>query len=161
MSTTSEYADRRFDLVAWQGIAGTVPPTRLKPLVPALALPGEGGTILTRVAKMAQRATLILLTERRSLKYLEEIGTLFMMEARQGRWRTTLDVQQSFYASLVDVRRQMERTVRADDPADEILADGKMLSVGLAGDRVEIGVQWVSQAGTDFKMIAPIATVVK
>lgn len=161
MSTTSDYADRRFDLVAWQGLAGDVPAGGLKLLVAALALRGAGGTIVTGVAKMAQRATLILLQERRSLKYLPDIGTTFMVEGRQGRWRTTLDVQQAFYAALVDVKRQMARIVGADTPADEILADAELLSVGLAGDRVEIGVRWVSQAGNDFKMIAPIATVVK
>lgn len=160
MSTTSDYVGRRFDLVIWQGIAGKIPPGGVKPLVPALALPGEGGTIVTGVAKMAQRATLILLQESGSLKYLT-LGTRFMTEARRGFWRTPMDVQQAFYAALVDVKRQMDQAAKADDPPDEILDTATLVNVGLAGDRVDISIRWVSQAGTNFTLIAPIATVVK
>lgn len=161
MSTTSDYAGRTYDLVAWQGLGGPVPVGGLARLRPALADPGAGGTILAGVAKMGQRATLLLLTERASLRYAADVGTMFMAEARRGRWRTALDVQQAFYAALVDVRRQMSRLELDTDPDDERLADGELLSVGLAGDRVEIGVQWTSRAGSAAKMIAPIATVVK
>lgn len=160
MSNVLDYVGRKYDLVAWQGLAAGSASGGLKRLTPSLFLPGEGGTIVTGVAKMAQRATLLLLTERLSLKYLD-IGTLFMVEARQGRWRTPLDVQQSFYASMVDVKRQMARAERTDDPDDERLSEGNLLSVGLAGDRVEIGIEWVSAAGSAAKLIAPIATVVK
>jgi hypothetical protein len=47
------------------------------------------------------------------------------------------------------------------DPDDERLADGELLSVGLAGDRVELTVKWTSRAGAAAVMVAPIATVVK
>ncbi len=156
-----DYVGRTYDLVAWQGQDDPIPPGSLMPLRPTLADPGEGGTIVAGVAKMAQRATLILLTERFSLRYAQDVGTLFMVEARQGRWRTTLDVQQAFYAALVDVKRQMAKAARATDPADEVLAEGTLLSVNLSGDRVSIGIQWTSQAGDSRKLIAPIATIVK
>ncbi len=161
MSTTSDYAGRTYDIVAWQGIGGPVPVGGLARLRPRLADPGAGGTIIAGVAKMAQRATFLLLTERGSLRYTPAFGTAFMVEARQGRWRTTLDVQQAFYAALVDIRRQMTRPEFDADPDDERFADGELLSVGLAGDRVELGVRWTSVAGTAATMIAPIATVVK
>lgn len=161
MSTTSDYAGRTYDVVAWQGLGGPVPAGGLARLRPHLADPGAGGLILAGVVKMAQRATLLLLTERASLRYADDLGTLFMVEARRGRWRTSFDVQQAFHAALVDVRRQMTRLELDADPDDERLAEGELLSVGLAGDRVELGIQWVSRAGTAAKMIAPIATVVK
>lgn len=161
MSTTSDYVGRGFDLVAWQGLGGPPPAGGLLRLRPTLADPGGGGTLLTGVLKMAQRATLLLLTEQGSLRYAPDVGTLFMAEARRGRWRTTLDVQQAFHAALVDVRRQMARLARAADPADELYAGGGLLSVGLAGDRVELVVRWESQAGTAATLIAPIATALK
>lgn len=161
MSTTNDYADRTYDLSAWQGLDDQIPAGRLMPLRPTLADDGEGGTILTGVFKMSQRATLILLTEKGSLRYASQTGTLFMVEARQGRWRTTLDVQQAFYAALVDVKRQMAKLVGDADPADEILTDGTLLNVNLSGDRVSLGIQWTSQAGDSRKLITPIATIVK
>lgn len=160
MATTTDYAGRTYDLVAWQGIGGPAPPGRTVLLRPLLADPGKGGTVVMGVVKMAQRATLVLLTERGSLRYAD-VGTMFMGEARRGRWRTTLDVQQAFYAALVDVRRQLARLETAADPDDERLAAGELLSVGLAGDRVELSVKWTSRAGTAAVMVAPIATVVK
>jgi len=84
-----------------------------------------------------------------------------MIEARQGRWRTPLDVQQAFYAALVDVKRQMKKIEQPADPADERLDTGRLLDVTLAGDRVSLGIEWVSLAGTSRKLIAPIATIVK
>jgi hypothetical protein len=160
MSTTSDYAGRSYDLVAWQGIGGPAPVGRVVRLRPQLADPGAGGTIVMGVVKMAQRSTLLLLTERGSLKYAD-VGTRFMADARLGRWRTTFDVQQAFYAALVDVRRQSARIEATADPDDERLADGELLSVGLAGDRVELTVKWTSRAGAAAVMVAPIATVVK
>ncbi len=161
MSTTSDYVGRTYDLVAWQGADDPLPPGRVVALRPTLADPGEGGTIIAGPQKMAQRATLILLTEAASLKYATGVGTLFMTEARLGRWRTTLDVQQAFYSALVDVKRQMAKLSRAADPADEVLADGTLLSVNLSGDRVSIGIRWVSQAGDARSLLTPIATIVK
>jgi len=82
VATTTDYVGRSYDLVAWQGADDKIPAGAIVPMRPTLADDGEGGTIVTGVQKMSQRATLLLLTERFSLKYASGVGSRYAVHDR-------------------------------------------------------------------------------
>ena len=154
-TTIAAYAGRSIDLVAFQGAqeSGEVL------LVAALALDGGSGSIVTGIQKLAQRFLLELLTEKGSITYSTR-GTNFMSDARLGAWRTSGDVEQSFYSALVDIRRNLILEESLTDPKDERFSSASILSVFLRDDGVSIRVQVTSLAGTKRVFIAPLPLVV-
>ena len=131
-------------------------------VVQALTDPGSpGGFVVTGVNKLAQRLLILLLTERGSLRYLPEVGTFLITDARLGLWRTLADVQQSAHSALLDVRRQLVLAESEDDPADEKVDNIELLSATLQGDRASLHLQVSSLAGDTRAFIAPLSFVVQ
>lgn len=152
-----DYQGRTIDVLAFQGVV----PGREIEMQQVLIPDGLGGYSVTGIEKLVQRFLLILLTEKGTIKYLPDSGTRFLVDARRGLWRTTTDVTQSYASALVDVNRQLASLETDSDPTDERFGSATLLTVALTGDRVLVGVQLFSVAGTSRAFIAPVAVVIK
>ncbi len=118
-----------------------------------------GGELLTGVLKLAQRFQMLLLLEQGSMPYAPLMGCRFVTDARRGAWRTGLDVQQSFYFALVDIKRQLRAMALPADPDDEALDEAEVVSVALApADRAVVRYTLTTLAGTGRLFIAPLPT---
>lgn len=149
------YINRTIDLAAYQN----APTQGTALLTAALALDGTSGTVLTGIEKLAQRFLLELLTETGSIAYSTR-GCNFMTDARMSLWRTSTDVEQSFYTALVAITANLQLEESTTDPDDERFATASALSVILDSDSVAIQVQVTSLAGTSRVVIAPLPLTV-
>jgi hypothetical protein len=156
MSTVLDYAGRLVDVNAFQGWElGVGTEVLLDQELASDVSPG--GEVITGCAKLIQRFLLVLLTETGSLVYLPGAGSQFMTDALGGRWRTSTDVQQSFYSALLDVKRQMRQMELPSDPDEERLDDVVIISIILSPrDRAVLRLQMYTVAGTSRTFIAPI-----
>lgn len=151
--TVGQYIGRTVDHIAFDDMVDQASDALL---TQAMVKPGESGALVTGIQKLAQRFLLELLTIRGTLKYLPTRGTTFMAEAQQGLWRTSSDVEQSFYGSLLEIENNLVSEEDVNDPPDEKFASAQLLSVTVATDQTSIRVQLTSQAGTSREIIYPI-----
>jgi hypothetical protein len=151
VTTPADYANRTIDYA----IVQSVNPTQL-----ALVGSDGQGRVLTGILKLVQRFILLLLTRVGSVIYLPTYGSTFTLDAVTGGWRTVADIGQSFQSALPDVVTQLTALAVSTDPLDEQYADAELLNVTLAGDQATITVRITSQAGTNYTLIAPIATLI-
>jgi hypothetical protein len=149
--SAADYVGRKVDLFLFRNVA----PLGDRLLTPALITETDGGLLVTGIEKMAQRFLMILGTPMGSMRYLPQVGCLFLAEARAGGWRTASDVSRSFAASLQDVKRQMRLVETASDPDDERLSDAKLLSATLENGVALLRIQLTSLSGTA-TFIAPL-----
>lgn len=158
--SVADYVGRTADMLAFRAL---LPPLRGRDqlLAQELVRPGDGGLLVTGIEKLAQRVLLILLTKAGSRWYAPEEGTAFIADAQRGRWRTSADVEASFYAARLDVSRQVQAGETGDDPADERWGSLTLLGVVLAADRVSLRLRLVSAAGTEYKFITPLPVPLK
>lgn len=153
MSTVADYLGRRVDYVAFQGV---FPGRKEQLLVQELVTSAGGGSVVAGIQKLAQRVLAALLTVPGSKRYRPRDGCQFMADAYAGRWRTVADVEQSFYLSRLDVRRQVVADEADDDPDDERYSSLTLLGVTLAGTVVTVRVQLTSRAGQAYVYLTPI-----
>lgn len=147
-----DYVGRTVDMLAYDNLSLS----RETLLSQQLVLPGQSGALISGIQKLVQRYLLELLTELGSLTYLPRRGCLFMLEARLGLWRTTADVESSFYSSMLDVRRNLILEENESDPLEERFDNADLLSVVLSTDHVVIQVQVTSLAGTGRDILLPL-----
>lgn len=153
MSSVSDYRERTADLAAFQGVFRR---GAEELLVQELVTGSNGGALVAGVQKLAQKVLLVLLTEKGSKPYRLDDGTDFVTAARRGRWRTVADVEQSFYAARVDVRRQVQASETDADPDDERYGSMELLGVTLATGKASIRVELRSRAGDTYTFLTPI-----
>lgn len=147
-----DYQGRSVDLLMMDGMH----PTQETLLTQALASETSQGAVVAGVQKLVQRFLLELLTELGSIQYLPTRGSLFMLQARLGYWRTAADIESSFYAALLYVKRNLQQEETREEPADERFSDAILEGVELAGDWASIRVRVVSRAGDDRVVLAPL-----
>lgn len=147
-----DYAGRTSDLLMIDGASLT----REQQLTQALALPGGSGALISGIEKLAQRFLLELLTELGSLRYLPGRGCLFLIEARQGLWRSAGDVVASFNSSLLLVKRNLMADELESDPNDERFGEAELESVSLTRDLAVLRVNLTSLAGETRKILYPL-----
>jgi hypothetical protein len=157
MSSVADYVGRTFDVLVFHGVT----PGREVAVKQTLYPDDLGGYIVTGIEKLVQQFLLILLTELGSVTHLPIYGTRFMADARSGRWRTAIDVRQSFAAAVVDVKRQLARQETSTTPDDERFALATLLGITLDGTSVFVSVEVLSVAGLDRKLIVPVAVILK
>lgn len=155
--SAAEYVGRTYDLLAFHGAA----PGKSVLLEEAL-LPSDdsGGYIVAGIEKLAQRFLLALLTVAGSKVQRPEDGCQFVADARLGYWRTAADVYQSFYAALVDVKRQLQRDEDDNTPDDEVFAGATLEEVRLDWPTARLLVRLESAAGTARTFVTPLAVVI-
>lgn len=152
----TQYAGRTVDLNVLRGQR----PAGDRLLSQTLGGPdAPAGELLTGVLKLAQRFQMLLLLEQGSMRYAPQMGCRFLTDARRGAWRTGLDVQQSFYFALVDVKRQLRAMSLPTDPDDEVLDEAEVVSVSLGPpDRAAVRYTLTTLAGTGRAFVAPLPT---
>lgn len=162
-STLADYAGRTVDVAAfrWLDTGRPSPGGGGRLLVQELAGTTDGGAVIAGVGKLAQKVLVVLLTPLGSKQYSPREGTAFMVDAVRGRWRTVVDVSQSFYAARLDVARQLAADATADDPDDEVYATMTLNGVVLSGDRVSLSVEVTTRAGTSYKFLTPLTVPIR
>jgi hypothetical protein len=146
------YLGRTVDLFAFQGFR----PSGETLLTQALAAPGGSGVVIAGPEKVVQRFVMELLTESGSLPYLPDRGCRFMLDGRTGLWRTTADITQSFYSSLIDIKRNLLLEEATTAPNDERFGSAELLGVTLTNDMAGINVEVLTLAGTSRRFLAPL-----
>jgi hypothetical protein len=159
-STVADYDGRQVDLAAFRGVFAKTE-AREQLLSQELAGPSDGGAVVAGVFRLAQSVLITLMTKRGSKKNRPEGGTDFVTDGERGQWRTTADVQQSFYLARLDVKQQIQAVESTSDPEDERYGDLELTGVILNGDRVTIRVYVQSLAGTDYTFLTPITVPVR
>ena len=155
--SAADYVGRTHDLLALHGAVPGQSVLLEEALIPA---DGSGGYIVAGIEKLVQRFLLALLTVAGSKAYLPSDGCQFMLDAQLGRWRTAADVYQSFYASLVDVRRQLQLDEDSTTPDDETFAGATLESVELNWPTARLVVRMDSAAGSSRTFVAPLAVAI-
>ena len=158
-STVADYKDRLADMLAFRGVFPQQGREQL--LAQELVKPGDGGVLIAGIEKLAQKVLLILLTKVGSRQYSPTEGTAFMREAERGIWRSTADVESSFYSARLDIARQCQASESDDDPADERWAGLELLGVTFSPGFVGIRVYLTSQAGTSYTFITPVSVPIR
>lgn len=158
--SVADYLGRTADVFAFRGIFPAAA-GRDQVLAQELARPGDGGQLVTGIEKLAQKVIMVLLTKLGSKVHRPTDGTLFMVEAGRGQWRTPADVIQAFYAARLMIRRQIVASEQATDPADERWGDLAIVRVTLNTDTAALTLYLTSAAGTSYKFIAPITVPIK
>lgn len=154
MNSLAEYVNRTIDVAAF---ANTVKTAVGNQLVQRLISENDSGKVVTGIMKLSQRFMLELFTDVGSLRYLPQRGTLFLAEARAGFWRTAADVEQAFYAAMLDIETNLVAEEQIEDPPDEKFASAQLNSVAFSGDKVIIYMQLNSRAGSSREIIHPIS----
>ena len=157
MSTVADYIGRTVDVLAWDWSQAS---NSLVKLNPTLALPSEGGKIIGGIGKLAQRFLLELLTELGSIQYSPSRGCTFMTQLRLGALRTSLDIDQAFASSVVDIQRNLLLDQLASDPADECFGSASLTQINLSGDSVSIYITLISQSQTTVTVLLPLTTTI-
>jgi len=151
-ATIKDYVGRKSDLLAFDYIE------KSRELDQSLVGPGRPGALITGIHKLTQWFLLELLTENGSQPYNSRAGTLFMLEARLGLWRTSADVFSSFSSAMLDIREHLRNTETADDPAEERLQDARLTNVTLSGELAILTVEITSRAGDSRSVVLPLRT---
>lgn len=154
MSTVVDYIGRTADLFAFRGL---FPAGREQLLAQQLVRPGDNGQLIAGIQKLAQKVLIILLTKTGSRQYVPSEGTDFMLDAQRGMWRTTADVEASFYSARLDVSRQCQASESDNDPDDERWLSLELNTVILAGDKVTIRMTLTSRAGSTYTFLTPLS----
>jgi len=152
VSQLSLYVGRTVDLLAFQGQK----PKGDVLLSQVLVQENEGGEICTGVQKLTQRWLIEFFTATGSLLYLPARGCPFMVQLLSGQLHTTLDVQQAFYLSLVQIKTNLQSEETVSTPADESYGSVTLNEVLVTGDTVQLTVGISSEAGDTAVKILPI-----
>lgn len=156
--SVAQYVGRTADLLVFHG---NFPDQGEQLVEQTLAPESTGGFLCTGVQKLAQRVLLILLTKKGSMRFDPEYGTIFMLLAEAGGFRTVTDVEQAFYGAKLDLLRQLKAVEEDDDPLDERIRDLILLGITLAPGSVSLRIQMTTQAGSTHQFIGPINVTTK
>jgi hypothetical protein len=151
-----DYIGRTVDILAYQGATSSGKTL----LTQSLVTEDSSGQITTGAQKLAQRMLLELLTETGTIPYLPDRGCEFMVEARQGVWRSPLDIQSAFSAAMTDVENNLKIEESANDPADERFESAELKAVTLTAGEASITIQVNSLAGRSREIILPLELLI-
>jgi hypothetical protein len=151
-----DYSGRTVDLLAYQD-----PATSGLPLVPSFFdEEAAGGRIVTGIRKLSQRFIVALLTERGSMVFFPLRGNDFVLQARQGRLRSTHDAIQAMAIAMLQIESQLLEEESEDDPLDERFARAELQSLQFVPGAVSTVIQLYSLAGESRIVVAPVPTVI-
>ena len=154
MSTVADYVGRTVDVLAFLG--ADYDGLGSAKLIQELVTPEHGGLVTTGIQKLAQRYLLELLTSEGSMPFLPNRGSSFMIEGRQGFWKTAADVKQSFNVAEATIKSHLVDEESDTDPLDEKYHSSELLTVIVSPDSVVARISLTSKAGTSRELITPI-----
>lgn len=149
------FANRKYDFLAFQPVA--LRTDGLKEM--ALYDPENRSKICIGPQKLAQRWALEFLTERGSMPYLPQRGTTFMTQVRQGRLRTTTEVQIAFNSAELSIARQLRAEEYPEMPDEERYDRAILVNIIAQPGYVDLRVIIVSRAGVRRQISLPIETL--
>ncbi len=152
LASIKDYVGRTVDISAYQGVR----PVGDVQLSATLALPGEGGRIVTGPQKVAQRFLVELLKEVASMRFRPAEGTTFLTEARVGAFRTHSDVFGAFRRGVAMAKPLIQRQELDTDPDDERFVDAVIISIAVIPGEAVITAELVTRAGRDRTYIFPL-----
>lgn len=126
------------------------------PAVQALATT-DSGQLVTGISKLVQRVLLELLTDKGSMTYLPDRGTLFMLSLRSGIIRTSGELFAAFSSAATDVIRQLRLEDRSTDAPDERVSTITMISASLSGGSAVVKAAVTSIAGDSRDIYIPLS----
>ena len=152
--SASDYAGRRFDVLAFRGAESRGDSNLDQSLFGA----DVGGEVCTGTQKLAQRWALEFLTEQGSMGFhLADRGSQFMTWARSGLLRTEYDVTAYFGFAAEQVRTQLLAEEDDTMPDEERFASVSLDQIGLAQGQLELSVTLTSRAVASRQVILPIS----
>ena len=149
----SDYIGRTVDVLAYHG-AG---PDSEALLYAELATDGTGGEICAGPQKLAQRFLIRFFTIVGSIQYLPAVGCEFMGHLLRGELQTAADVFLAFSQSASDLKTQLQAEESSTDPDDERFSKAELVSVGLGDGLVLLRMRLTTRAGTNAKILLPVA----
>lgn len=151
-TTIADYVGRTVDLAAYHGVSSRG--ERL--LEESFATAGTGGEIVTGTQKVVQRFLTELLKEQGSMTFRPGEGTLFLTEARLGRFQTQAEVEGAFARAVLDVQATLQADELSTDPDDERFVGARILSVIVIPGKAVIRFELETRAGSARKFIFPL-----
>lgn len=148
-------AGRLYDVAMFQGEQASGETL----LTASLAVDGQSGTVLTGIAKLAQRVLLEFYTEQGSMPFASARGTTFMTAARQGSLRTELDVFQEFAFAVGTLQQNLRGDELDTDPNDERFGSLDLTQVIFSGRNLTLRMTLESLAGTARTVYLPVPDV--
>lgn len=127
-----------------------------QPLTQQLVGVGDSGAVLTGIVKLVQRVALELLTDRGSMPYLPERGTLLMPQLRAGAIRTSAELFAAFSLAASDVVRTLRNEASTTTPADERLQAVEMVSAQIIEQLAVVRAFVISDAGESREVYLPL-----
>lgn len=153
MSTAADYADRQYDVMAFQNVDGSHEALLSQSLASA-----QGGTITVGIQKLAQRFLITLLQNVGSMPFQPSRGTAFVSSIRTGEVRTETDALAAFALAVGAIGPQLQSAETSDDPDDERFQDAELVNMTISPDQITLRINVISQAGDDRQIILPLAT---
>lgn len=148
MSTASDFAGRRADVLVFQVSAGESPQELF------------GGDGLARLCagpqRVAQAYALALLQQQGTVPYAPSEGTGLVAEVASGRIRTDADLVQAFGRANLLAVRQVQTAELDSDPLDERLDYANLAGHSVGIDSVELRVEVFTMAGVSRTVLLPI-----
>ena len=150
-----DFANRKYDFLAFQPVATRT--DGLKEM--ALYDPENRSKITTGPQKLAQRWTLEFLTERGSMPYRAQRGTLVMTLIRQGRIRNEIELRTAFNSAELAIARNLRAEEYAEMPDEERYDRAILANVIAQPGYIDLRVIIVSRAGVNRQITLPIETL--
>lgn len=150
-----DYATRRYDLLAFEGVK----PDKESQLNLLLFSANNSGQICTGIQKLAQRWLLEFLTERGSMLGKPKRGCDFMRLVRTGRLRNQTDVFYAFSYAETVVRRNLREEETDAMPNDERIASAEPISISFLPGYAQLRLEITSLAGSTRELILPVSTL--
>jgi hypothetical protein len=154
--TLAQYSGRTVDFLAFENmkVSGDTQLTQ------TMVLPRQTGALITGIEKLVQRFLLELLTERGSLQYDSNRGTLFITKIRAGMVNTSQALFAVFNAAELELRNTLKMEEdKLNDPADERYKQATLLAASLLGDFATLSIQVNSMAEESRTVIYPLRLI--
>jgi hypothetical protein len=153
---TADYSDRQIDLELMQSISNPVGVTALD-----LSFTVQATRAITGMQKLAQRYTVLLLTQLTDVYFSPEQGTTFWQDMLRGAAQNSGQVTMAFNFASIDAVTQMQvddgNDVYGDIPDDERIQSATLLdfNVNVATATLYLSVLLRSRAGTTYTYVLP------
>ena len=129
---TSDYSDRQIDVELMQTIRQPTGVTALQ-----LSFTSEASRVVTGMQKLAQRYTVLLLTQLGDVHFAQDQGTSFWADMLRGAAQNAGQVTMAFNFASIDAVSQMQ-VEDGDDRFGEIPDDERIRSATLSDFSVDV-----------------------
>ena len=120
---------------------------------------GTEGEAVTGPEKAAQRLSSILLTERGSVPYDSDYGTLFVTNLNAGRIRTDFDVSVYFNQAASDAVYYLTSLLTGNEPSNEVIKSVTLDHFELNPPNLQLYVIMLTTDGVSRELVLPVKSL--